>query len=384
MVTDTAYALAHPALCSRGTGCCAVRGGTAFLLAAYTEACGFQAQALAASTTAQYHAHVRYFAEFCVITQGPFERPPEKFVCAYVAYLARSLRPSSVTQYLKGLRDHYVQQGYPVFASSSEWPDLYRTLKGIKRSDRSGPAKKRPVTPEMLQKYRGVLNLATPAHCALWACALISFFGYFRKSNTTVPRGTLPLQQGKCLRGVDVVVDVGRYALTITAPGSKTRQFGAAPTIQVAGQVGHPLDPVAAWLAHRAVNRLGDPAASLCQAFSYVSAQGRVALTHDELVNAAKTMATLVGLDPGSVAGHSFRRGGASYAFQAGVPDVLIQRQGDWLSACYREYIVLSPEKALQATRQMFALMAQPTAGGGLREGFAPLDNLPAATSVHA
>ena len=62
-----------------------------------------------------------------------------------------------------------------------------------------------------------------------------------------------------------------------------------------------------------------------------------MALLHADLVLAAKRMAELVGVDPGSVSGHSFRRGGASYAFRAGVPDVLIQYQGDWRSMAYRE-----------------------------------------------
>ena len=40
--------------------------------------------------------------------------------------------------------------------------------------------------------------------------------------------------------------------------------------------------------------------------------------------------------------------------FQCGVPDILIQRLGDWMFLCYRAYITLSAETSLKATTRMF------------------------------
>ena len=42
-----------------------------------------------------------------------------------------------------------------------------------------------------------------------------------------------------------------------------------------------------------------------------------------------------IGLKPDNLSSHSFRRGGASYAFKAGVPADLIQLHGDWRSDAY-------------------------------------------------
>ena len=39
-----------------------------------------------------------------------------------------------------------------------------------------------------------------------------------------------------------------------------------------------------------------------------------------------------IGLDPTSYAGHSFRREGASFAFQSGIPVEMIKLLGDWKS----------------------------------------------------
>ena len=126
----------------------------------------------------------------------------------------------------------------------------------------------------MLLAYQRGLNMSKAANAAIWACVLVTFFGFFRKSNTSVAGGA-PDAQGKCLRVQDVVLHEREYALAITAPGSKTRQFGPAPTIWIAGRHGHPLDPVLAWRQHIRLSRLSDPRLGACQAFSFLRATCR-------------------------------------------------------------------------------------------------------------
>ena len=46
-----------------------------------------------------------------------------------------------------------------------------------------------------------------------------------------------------------------------------------------------------------------------------------------------------LGVDVTSYSGHSFRRGGASFALECGVPSELIQAQGDWRSDVYLSYL---------------------------------------------
>ena len=131
---------------------------------------------------------------------------------------------------------------------------------------------------------------------------------------------------------------------------------------------------MAAWVRHKAINK----PSLVSAAFSYqLGGVIRTAcITYEQLVNAAKCMAKNVGLDPDLVSGHSFRRGGASYAALAGVPDMLIQRQGDWKSTCYRAYIVCPPETHLKATQCMLSTMVgdPSTWGAGLLPAVSPLD----------
>lgn len=327
-------------------------GSTGELLAAYYKACYYRTMALADASKTQYDAHVRYFTTWCVYMGVSAHEPSEALVCAYVATLAETVKASTVVQYLKGLKNHYRNVGYTVFADPTAWRELYQVLKGIKRARQDVADKKRPITPGMLLAFKESLDMKNPLHVATFAACLVAFFGFFRKSNIAV-QSTSAFSDGKCLRCCDIRVDAKEHALIVTPPGSKTRQFGAAPSITIAGEKWHPLDPVAAWCNHMALS--GVPSDSQVTAFSYVASGKRTSLTHDVIVQAAKTMARLTGLDPAEVAGHSFRRGGATWAFQCGASEILVQRQGDWLSACYKEYIELSKGQLLACTKIMFA-----------------------------
>ena len=50
--------------------------------------------------------------------------------------------------------------------------------------------------------------------------------------------------------------------------------------------------------------------------------------------------------------GHSFRRGGASHAFQAGIPGELIQICGDWASDSYKKYLEFNMQNKIDLAGQ--------------------------------
>ena len=61
----------------------------------------------------------------------------------------------------------------------------------------------------------------------------------------------------------------------------------------------------------------------------------------------------MLGFDESNYSSHSFRRGGASFAFANGVDPILIQRQGDWLSDCFKVYLDLSVVERTSVNRTM-------------------------------
>ena len=271
-----------------------IPGAAAEVAHLWEEACAFYAASLAKNTVVQYDFHVKTFACFCVSAGFNFEQPCEYEVMVYVAFLARSVAAGSVRQYLKGLKNHYKQRGFPVFADPLQWPHLYATLKGIDRVKKLGVCKKSPVTPAMLLRFRPLVG-GGPEGLALWACMLVTFFGYFRKSNTT-SEGASPFGQGKCLRVCDIPL---KYALKISVHEAKNRQFGKGAVIYIAGCQNHPLDPVAAWRAHLLASRLE----AVCHAFSFrIAPAGVRPMHHSKLVMAAKSMAVASGVDPATIA----------------------------------------------------------------------------------
>lgn len=52
-----------------------------------------------------------------------------------------------------------------------------------------------------------------------------------------------------------------------------------------------------------------------------------------------KQSLTTLGYEVSRYSGHSFRRGGASFALECGISSDFIQSQGDWKSDAYKLYI---------------------------------------------
>ena len=84
--------------------------------------------------------------------------------------------------------------------------------------------------------------------------------------------------------------------------------------------------------------------AGLSPAFIYKDSKGHFHwLTKSLFINTFRTLASDAGdPDPAAFSGHSFRRGGASWAFNNGVPGELVQAMGDWKSDAYKVYLEFS------------------------------------------
>jgi hypothetical protein len=65
-------------------------------------------------------------------------------------------------------------------------------------------------------------------------------------------------------------------------------------------------------------------------------------LSYYQFLKDLKRILAELGYNPKQFAGHSFRRGGATCAMQAGVPGEAIQLLGDWQSETYKRYIDMS------------------------------------------
>ena len=68
-----------------------------------------------------------------------------------------------------------------------------------------------------------------------------------------------------------------------------------------------------------------------------------------------KTLVSMLNLDTKVYSPHSFRRGGATFAFQAGAHPLFIKCLGDWSSDAYLIYLTLSNEDKVTAMMKLSA-----------------------------
>ncbi len=99
---------------------------------------------------------------------------------------------------------------------------------------------------------------------------------------------------------------------------------------------GHPLCPTAAVM--EAFERTQEATADT-PAFCYVTMGKLVPLTYSVFMKMLKCSMCKLGYSAAGYAGHSFRRGAASWALTNQVPGEFIQLLGDWKSQMYREYL---------------------------------------------
>jgi integrase len=105
----------------------------------------------------------------------------------------------------------------------------------------------------------------------------------------------------------------------------------------------HPLCPVTATLALMAQHAL-----KLATTPLFSIRHPATSLTHGRFEQKLKQCLTSIGLTPDEYSGHSFRRGGASWAFQAGLPGEAIQTLGDWKSQAYLRYLEIDIQQKFQ------------------------------------
>ena len=329
---------------------------------------------LAPGSRATYLRHIRYYLRFLAehrLTAYALDGHP-LIMSLYVTWLAPTRTYSTVNTYLKGVRTLFVRLGR---ADPFAAPAVSRVLEGVRRIKGGGPThRKRPILPWMLEEWAGFLHIDTSdAGLATFTAMVFAFFGFFRKSTVAVaggpgsrgaagdPSDPPDLHQRRVLRRCDIRLDLANYCVWVTLRWTKTIQ-GLERTLEVplAGRPGSILDPVA--LFQRLQARI--PAPPDAHAFAFQAAGGELRpLTHRVFVAAIKRLAALSGLDAALYAGHSFRRGGASFAFAAGVSGELLQAHGDWRSDAYLVYLELSEEQRLEVSRAMQRALAAWAAG---------------------
>ena len=267
-------------------------------------------------------------------------------VSLYAQFLSRSFKAvSSIKNYVNGVRILHLSLDVCFPTLDFSFRLLLRGLGRLKPHEEKHAL---PVTHKLLRRIFSVLDLTDSCHRALWACYLVSFFLFARKSNVVPPSDKEFDARKHLTRGDIRRSDSG---LVVLIKWSKTIQFGErhllVPLLELPGS---PLCPRYAF--DFMADRIDSPPEG--PAFTFRDTKGGVkSLTHNIMVNSFRQLLRRAGIDPVGYSGHSFRRGGASCAFQAGVPGELIQLHGDWRSDAYLKYLAVPMQHRLQVTHRM-------------------------------
>ena len=286
----------------------------------------------------------RAYLRFCL----HFGRSPvpatKSTIIMYTVFLARSLATTSIPGYLNIIKLMHLDQGLP--DPLDIW-DLKAVKRGINRTLGRPPKQKLPITPDLLYRMYLQLDKDNPQHMAFWAACLVAFFAFLRKS-TLLPKSASPTDISKALCLSDASIEPGDSVLHLTIRHTKTIQFGQRllhlPVASVPDSVLCPVTAVAKMLAQIITHSVSGNH----PLFVFIGSTGTLEyLTYSLFIKLLRSTLSKCNVNVSNYSGHSFRRGGCSYAFRLGVSPMLIKLRGDWRSSAYERYVSIQSDQHL-------------------------------------
>ncbi len=302
--------------------------------------------AYAPSTLKNLQTQHTLYLHFCSFFHIPPLPATAHTLCVYMQFLSRKFRdPAVIQSYVGGVKVLHIWHGYDIqpFAHVS----LTLMIRGIARNKRHVPHQSLPFTPHLLHQIHQRVDFHSPLEVTIWTAMLFGFFLMCRKSNL-VPDAASRFDPAKQLTRQDVTSSGDR--LLVRIKWSKTIQFGrrvhSVPLLSVPGSV---LCPVAAY-HHMCSLVQGQGNSPL---FMIPKSKGLQPLTYHMLQKTLRSWVGSTGRDPTLYSTHSLRRGGASFATEAGVSLELVKLIGDWRSDAVLQYIQFPLRSKLHAAGQM-------------------------------
>ena len=270
----------------------------------------------------------------------------QRTILCYIAYLARTLKPQSISNYTNIIRLLHLEAG---LSNPLENNFGVKNLKrGIARKLGAPPKQKQPITAEIMMAMYDQLSLMSSKEISFWACCCVGFFGFLRKS-TLLPTSSNNLNDDGFLQRGDVeFLDNTTFLLHIKK--TKTIQnHERVLTLPFVSCPVTPLCPVTAVMDMIIVSPIDD-----CHPlFSYIENGDIRTWTHSSFTTKLKSLIKNAGFDQSDYSCHSFRRGGATLAFRLGMTMNEIKKRGDWVSSAVNEYVYIQEDQELKMAESL-------------------------------
>ncbi|CAC5407045.1 unnamed protein product [Mytilus coruscus] len=262
----------------------------------------FRSRGWTESTKRLYRFQLKCYLSFCeTLSIQPVPVSTGDF-SLYIAYLAHyKFRFCKIENYLAVVK--YLHKANDINDPITDNWYIKHVLLGVKRDIGDTQVETTAVTTNMLLMIKKELNLCRLYDLLVWVACLIGFFGLLRPVNFLFKDKHTPILR---IEEIDRIEEIGsiEVGFVTTCHKTKTIQFREKQLDVVIPQItGHLL------LCENVI-----------QSLSYVNF---ISFVNDILSNAGCG---------DKLTGHSFRRGGATFAFQAGLPEECIQDIGMWKS----------------------------------------------------
>ena len=298
---------------------------------------------MAASTKQTYSAGEKRFIAFINLYRPQEVQnllpASEETLMKFSAYLAKSIKHSSIKNYLAAVRHFHLRNGFPL--DCKKMLRLQLVLRGIKRSQGDNIKVRLPITIHHLKLFHmmpALPVLTNSDSIMFWAAITLAFFGFMRLGELTC---NSKFNTDTHLMPEDVKFSNENQptpAMFIKIKESKTDPFRVGHTIVIGG-TNTPLCPVLAMKKYLAIR---PPQAGPL----FVNAVGKP-LTKQALTLETRKLLAQAGFNASNYAGHSYRIGAATTAAAAELHSWLIKTLGRWSSDCYERYIQTSSSTLL-------------------------------------
>ena len=262
--------------------------------------------------------------------------PTLPVLMAYLEYLVKnSVSVNMIANHVSALKAQFIMYGLPF--QLLEHPEIRYFIKSLKIN--------RPLT-SVTRNIMSLDNLTAlihqcsfiPAGCVFKSIFLIAFFGFFRISNLA-PHSLTSFDPSRHLTLRDI--SITSKFMQITVKWSKTLQtrdkFHMVTLPRLPGSV---LCPVRAL---KKVIKLYHPQPD-SPLFQMKTVNGWVVITDSKIRKVLSKLNKKLGFPSGHFTFHTFRRSGATLAFNSQVSIQKIKHHGSWTSDCVWRYIQQDPQ----------------------------------------
>ena len=276
--------------------------------------------ALAPSTRRTYSVMFRTFMAFLVFCKVPSHQVNVDILIAFMECLVMSkVKHAQLLNYISAIKTMSSAHSWQI--SDLNHSKLHMYLKSIQKSSQFSVKLHHLIDIQLLTSIVQKCD-STYLGYVFKTCYLMAFFGFFRLSNL-VPHTARDFSLLKHLTRGDVFFH--KDFVIILIKWSKTMQTNDQAKLIRLPILNNPLCPAAAALRHLLHH---SPGAKNSPLFQFRSSQTWTPLTDNRVRSHLKNVLSLLNLNTSFITFHSFRRSGASFAFNHNVPLQQIQKHG--------------------------------------------------------